>query len=107
MAQRMTLVDDLDQASTADETITFSLDGVSYEIDLSGANAERLRSDLAPWIGHARRLGGRKAPGRKTAGKSSANAIRAWAIANGMEVSSRGRVPADVRAAYEEANPGF
>lgn len=107
MAQRMTLVDDVDQTSVADETITFSLDGVNYEIDLSSANAERLRSDLAVWVGHARRLGGRKAAARKGAGKGSANAIRAWAIANGMEVSSRGRVPAEVRAAYELANPGL
>ena len=61
MAQKVQvlLVDDID-GSDADETVTFSLDGVSYEIDLTDANAQKLRDDLSTWIGHARRAGGRK-----------------------------------------------
>ena len=53
MAQKVqvVLVDDLD-GGTADETVTFSLDGVSYEIDLTHDNAARLRDLLAPYVGH-------------------------------------------------------
>ena len=53
------LVDDVDKSSPADETVSFSLDGVSYEIDLTSDNAAKLRDDLAVWIGHAERTGGR------------------------------------------------
>ena len=44
MAQRVNIVleDDLD-GTDADETVTFALDGVGYEIDLSSANAATLR----------------------------------------------------------------
>ena len=60
MAQKVQviLVDDLD-GGEADETISFALDGVNYEIDLSENNAESLWESLAEWIGHARRVGGR------------------------------------------------
>lgn len=59
VAQRRTviLVDDVD-ASTADETVTFALDGVTYEIDLSSRNAQQLRAALQPWMDSARRTGG-------------------------------------------------
>lgn len=106
MAQRVQVIleDDID-GSTADETIRFGLDGVDYEIDLSEANAEKLRSDLAQWVGHARRLSRGRAStstaGRK--GGGSPTEIRAWAQANNIEVNARGRVPASVREAYEAA----
>ena len=66
MAQRVevTLVDDID-GGKASETVTFSLDGVTYEIDLSDKNARKLRDDFANWTGHARRSGG--SPGRPQA----------------------------------------
>ncbi|WP_420176906.1 histone-like nucleoid-structuring protein Lsr2 [Luteococcus sp. OSA5] len=104
MAQRVHIVleDDVD-GSEAVETISFALDGVSYEIDLSEENASKLRNQMAEWTGHARRVGGRRSTGKKAKG-SAANDIRAWAIAQGMQVSSRGRVPAEIREAYEKAN---
>jgi hypothetical protein len=101
------LVDDLD-GSPADETVSFALDGVAYQIDLSAENAEALREALAPFLGHARRARGgsaRRAP--KAAGKSAASDtadIRAWAKAQGIAVSERGRIPASVRAQYDAAN---
>ena len=69
MAQKVQvlLVDDINGAEAA-ETVTFSLDGVSYEIDLTVANAKKLRDDLSTWVGHARRAGGRKNTRRGTAG---------------------------------------
>src|SRR5665648_758302 len=65
MAQKVqvVLVDDIDGGS-ADETVTFALDGVAYEIDLTTANAARPRDAPAPWVGSGRRVGGRARPGR-------------------------------------------
>lgn len=109
MAQKVqvTLVDDVD-GSPAAETVQFALDGVSYEIDLSEAHAAQLRESLAQWVGNARRAGGRRVTGRRggarPAGSKNASEIREWARANGFEVSERGRISAEVRAAYEAAN---
>lgn len=108
MAQKIhvTLVDDLDQ-SPADENITFGLDGVSYEIDLSAHNAEELRTALAKYIAVGRRVGGRAARGRGPAAasksKSDVAEIRSWAKDNGYEVHERGRIQAEVRNAYYAA----
>ena len=113
MAQRVQVIleDDLD-GSQADETVLFGLDGAEYEVDLSTENAQGLRDALAPWVGVARRTGGRRK--RATAaraprpaesdGGTSTSDIRAWAQENGYEVSSRGRVSAEVREAYEKAH---
>ena len=112
MAQRVQIVleDDLDGGEAA-ETVTFGLDGVSYEIDLSDTNAVKLRDDLATWIGHARRSGGRRATGRRAAASSNTPsrrsdlaAVRAWARQNGHQVSDRGRVSAAVQEAYDKAH---
>ncbi len=111
MAQRVEviLVDDIDGGS-ADETVTFALDGVSYEIDLSSKNAKSLRDDLAKWTGHARRAGssggrrGRRSSGGGTARRTDLASVREWARANGYEVSDRGRISADIQAAYDKAH---
>lgn len=109
MAQRVQVIleDDYD-GGAADETVSFGLDGAEYEIDLSSDNAARLRDELAPWIGHARKTGGRRkrvgTPASRSDDGSSTSDIRAWAQANGYEVSSRGRVSAEIREAYEKAN---
>jgi hypothetical protein len=106
MAQRVQIIleDDFD-GGEADETVAFGLDGSDYEIDLSSANASKLRDALAPWVAAARKTGGRRGrrPVRAAAGPGSAE-IRAWAQENGYQVSSRGRVPAEVREAYAKAN---
>lgn len=112
MAQKVQviLVDDVD-GGEAEESVSFALDGVNYEIDLSAKNAEALREALAPWVGHARRVGGRSRPaggrgGRSGAGRSKADLtdVRNWARENGYQVSDRGRVSAEVMAAYEAAH---
>lgn len=108
MAQRtqVILIDDVDQ-SAADETVTFALDGVTYEIDLSSANANTLRSDLARWVGHARRTGGRKSTGATAAkGKSREELakVREWARSAGHVVSDRGRISASIQEAYDRAH---
>ncbi|GGU30455.1 histone-like nucleoid-structuring protein Lsr2 [Streptomyces lavendofoliae] len=110
MAQKVQvlLVDDLD-GGEADETVTFALDGKTYEIDLTTANADKLRGLLEPYTKSGRRTGGRSAAGRgkgrAAAGGSPDTAkIRAWAKENGYNVNDRGRVPADIKQAYEDAN---
>ncbi|MEV0320691.1 Lsr2 family protein [Streptomyces sp. NPDC050658] len=110
MAQKVQvlLVDDLD-GGEADETVTFALDGKSYEIDLTTANADKLRGLLEPYLKGGRRTGGRsagrgKARAAAVSGGQDTAAIRAWAKDNGLEVNDRGRVPASIREAYEKAN---
>lgn len=113
MAQRVRieLTDDLlGDGTPADETVTFALDGVTYELDLSADNAAKLRDQLGPWTGVARRISGRKATGGAKRGRAAsgsgtpANEIRQWARSQGMEVSERGRVSDEVKAAYEAAH---
>lgn len=105
MAQKVNivLVDDID-GSDATETVAFGLDGTNYEIDLNDKNAAKLRDALAAYVGHARKVGG----GRRTRSKSavagsgpSAKEIRDWARSNGFKVPDRGRIPADVREAFD------
>jgi hypothetical protein len=107
VAQRVHIVleDDLD-GSTADETVTFGLDGATYEIDLSKKNAAKLRDALAAYVGAARRVSSRSSRRSRGRGGSgpTASQVREWARGQGYEVSDRGRVPADVRAAYDAAN---
>jgi hypothetical protein len=112
MAQRVNvvLVDDID-GSDAEETVSFALDGVDYEIDLSDQHAGELRNALSLYIGHAGRTGGRRKSGRRASaaaatddGGTSAAEIRAWARENGWDVPERGRVSAEVREAYAAAN---
>lgn len=109
MAQQVLVqwVDDLD-GGDAVETVPFSLDGVSYEIDLSDENAESLRSELAAYITAARRTGGRRirrTAVQATSAKSGRPAeIREWAQQNGFEVSARGRLSAEIEEAYEKAH---
>src|SRR5690242_10248715 len=109
MAQRVNIVleDDLD-GTDADETVTFGLDGVTYEIDLSSANASSLRDALAPYVGHGRRTSGRRAPARSSAprpsGKRDVGDVRDWAREHGHKVSDRGRISAEVQAAYDKAH---
>ncbi|MDN5795445.1 MAG: Lsr2 family protein [Intrasporangium sp.] len=106
MAQRVEviLVDDLDGGDAA-ETVTFGLDGVTYEIDLSDANARKLRDALATWAGHARRTGGTKRTGgRRASRRNDVSAVREWARASGYTVSDRGRISAEIQNAYDKAH---
>ncbi|HEV7650474.1 MAG TPA: Lsr2 family protein [Actinophytocola sp.] len=112
MAQQVLvqLVDDLDGTASNDiATVQFGLDGVTYEIDLSMSNADRLRDTVADYVANARRTGGRvKRGGRPAAGSGgSANGeagqIREWALANGIELAARGRIPGHVVDSYREA----
>jgi len=107
----VTLVDDFDGEGPADETVEFSIDGVSYEIDLSSKNAKKLRDQFAPWSEAGRRVGGRRRGrpsgsgrgGRASIDREQSAAIRDWARRNGHKVSTRGRIPAEVIEAFHAA----
>ena len=111
MAQKVTvaLVDDTD-GGAADETVEFALDGKGYEIDLSAANAGKLRKALSAYVEVARKSGGTRrratstaAARRPTADREQNQAIRDWARTHGMQVNDRGRIPADVIEAYNNS----
>ncbi|MFG2058537.1 Lsr2 family protein [Micromonospora sp. NPDC048930] len=109
------LIDDLD-GGDADETVRFALDGVQYEIDLSAANAGKLREVFAPYTANGTKVGrgdvfsgGRATRGvgggggrRARAGaggtvdREQNKAIRAWAKKAGKDVSDRGRIPQEI-----------
>lgn len=109
MAQKVSiiLIDDID-GSEGDETVSFGLDGTTYEIDLNKKNAAALRDALAVYVANGRKVTGsrrrRTGTASSAAGGPSAREIREWARANGHQVPDRGRIPADVREAYEAAN---
>jgi hypothetical protein len=109
MAQQVLvqLVDDLDGSASDDiATVQFGLDGVEYEIDLSGVNAEKLRKELTDYVTAGRRTGGRLRRGVSAGAKAAggeAGLIREWALENGFELSGRGRIPSHVTEAYKAA----
>ena len=109
MAQRITLVCDLHGDETpAGETITFSLDGSKYDIDLCAEHAGQLRESFAGYVGVARRASGPAPSGgarrRRNRGSGDAAAIREWARERGLPVPERGRIPADLAKRYADAN---
>lgn len=107
MAQRVLLVCDLhDDDSAGAETVTFAIDGSTYEIDVCAQHASALRDAMAPYVGAGRRGGGGGGGGatssgrRGRGGRSSSTPdrqrtqeIREWARAHGHQVSDRGRIP--------------
>ena len=107
MAQRVNivLVDDID-GSEAAETVSFGIDGASYEIDLNSKHAAGLRDALASYVGNARKVGGRKPAGARRGSTTGvvAKDVRAWARENGYDLPDRGRIPADVQSAYAAAH---
>lgn len=98
-----TLVDDID-GSEATTTITFSVAGIDYTIDLNDKNVAKFEKAVTPFVEHAQRIGGRRQRGAiVTKLPSNAKTVRAWAQANGYAIPDRGRIPGEILAAYEEA----
>jgi hypothetical protein len=104
-------VDDLDGSEDDVSTVQIALDKVTYEIDLSADNAERLREKLARFVDNGTLV----TPSRGTkavrkvakpgpASREQTTAVREWARNNGYEVSERGRISAAVQKAFEEAH---
>jgi hypothetical protein len=109
MAQKVQirLVDDYD-GSDAQETVTFGLDGATFEMELSEKNAQSLRKAIEPYASKARKVSGRASASTKRSGSNlgtaQTKAIREWAAATGREVSTRGRISSKVLQEYEAAH---
>ncbi|MEU2159397.1 Lsr2 family protein [Streptomyces sp. NPDC019396] len=101
-------IDDLTGLETAEgATHSIVLNGVAYEIDLSPDSYDQMLEAFSPYLKSGRRVGrGRRssrAAALKTEGPSTAE-VREWALSNGHDVNARGRIPAEIRAAYESAH---
>ncbi len=113
MAQRIVLTDDLD-GGEATQTVTYTVDGQGYEIDLSEDNIQRFHEALEPFISKSRHVERRTLPARRgrgdgrrrsgASGREDIPQIREWAEANGYNVSARGRVKREVIEAYDQAH---
>jgi hypothetical protein len=105
VAQRTQIlyVDDID-GSQAEGTVRFGLDGADYEIDLSKKHADQFARQVAPYIAAARKVSSARAGRSPRAGRHDQSDVRAWARAQGLQVSDRGRIPADLLARYQAAH---
>ena len=109
MAQRVVvrLTDDLSGTEISagkGETVTFGLDGRSYEIDLTAKNAAVLRKALRPYVEAGRPIAGSGRRQIRTRVASDSRTVKEWARANGYQVPGRGRIPQAVREAFDAAN---
>jgi Lsr2 len=112
------LVDDIDDEpiESGGEHISYAVNGIGYEIDLSDKNAKEFHRKLDYYIAHSERVGNRRAstsvvrtPVARTSGgdkrdASHTRAVRDWAKANGYAISTRGRIPSDVEKAFDAAH---
>ncbi len=106
MAQRTQIlyVDDID-GSEAEGTVRFGLDGAEYEIDLNKKHAAQFTKAIRPYIDAARKVPSSRRPARGSRpARHNQSDVRAWARSQGLKISDRGRIPADVLARYESAH---
>jgi hypothetical protein len=104
-------------------TVRFAVEGTTFEFELCEPHLDEFRSTMEGWSAHARRVGrpggGRasapakarpaarkpsKKGGRRSKGGASTADVRAWAEAQGLAVSTRGRISSELRAAYDGAH---
>ena len=95
-------VDDLDGSGGA-KTVTFSLDGAAYEIDLNGRHAREFRKALAPYATSGRPVRQKQAAGRSVQTRERAVRVRMWARNNGYKVGKAGRIPREIEEAFNAA----
>jgi Lsr2 len=87
-------------------TRAFSLDGRDYEIDLCEKHSQKFDDVLKRFAGRARKVTGRvtRTKRRTAAHRQHSAEVRAWAKRSGIEVSDRGRIPAQVIRKYEASH---
>lgn len=121
MAQRTQVIltcDVHDGDAEAVETVEFTVDGQTYQCELCEAHLAEFHESMEIWSSHSRQVGrarggqsGAGSRGRRRRSSSSSGSggpstadVREWARSNGIPVSSRGRVPAELVARYEAAH---
>ncbi|WP_434161395.1 histone-like nucleoid-structuring protein Lsr2 [Clavibacter michiganensis] len=114
MAKKTTtqLVDDLDGTVLDDDgsTVSFSVDGVDYLIDLGQEHAGELREAFAPYIAAGRKAaGGHRGPAPRPLSKAATSGdaaerseAREWLRENGHKVGVRGRISAELMALFRD-----
>ncbi|PPF64713.1 hypothetical protein C5E16_14230 [Clavibacter michiganensis] len=114
MAKKTTthLVDDLDGTDLGDEgsTVSFSIDGVDYLIDLGPDHADQLRETFAPYVASGRKAaGGRQEPAPRPLSRTAKSGdagerseARTWLRENGHKVGVRGRISAELLALFRD-----
>jgi hypothetical protein len=91
----------------AGETVHFTFDGVTYEMELCDQHQRAMDRFRAELTEHARRVpatrNGHTRPRRTSASREHSRAVRQWALATGRHVPARGRIPAAIIAEYDTA----
>lgn len=95
----------------ADETVDFGLAGKAYTVDLTRHHADALREILADYVRVAQPAGklatsngSKQRAVRPGSNREQTQAIRDWARSQGMTVSDRGRISAEVKAKFDAAH---
>lgn len=122
MAQKVQVVltCDLDEEEVpAVQTVAFGYEGTTFAFELCEEHLQEVTDLFAHWMrvarvadGARRRRStsaastGTRARRNSAAGPASGGTsdIRGWARNNGFQISERGRIPAEVRRAYDAAN---
>ncbi len=115
MAQRIltVLTCDLHEKDVdAVESVAFSVQGTSYEMDLCEPHLKKFNDSLATFTAGARSGGHsvrstrrtRRTPRRRASANGSAGSetrvIREWAVSHGHAISAKGRIPAHIVEQY-------
>lgn len=87
-------------------TMKFSVDGSTYEVDVTDAERDEFKEAIAPYIAAGRKSAGsgRRATTSLPGDAPAPKAVRAWAREEGIELPSRGRIPTPVLDAYRAAH---
>lgn len=104
-----------DGDAEAVDTVVFTVEGKAFECELCEAHLAEFRESMEIWSSHSRPAGragssgGRAAKSTRGARPRSSDSpstaeVREWARSQGIPVNTRGRVPADLHAAYEAAH---
>lgn len=85
-------------------SVDFSYEGVLYRVDLTNDEVAAFEKSLAPYLEAARKVGIRRTSASSTTKRGfDPAAVRAWAVGQGITVSPRGRISADVVERYRAA----
>ena len=103
MARRVILSDDLTGNESEDvKTYDYMVSNVFYQIDLSDDSFEKFEKAIARFVKVSRET--RRITSTAKGEANLSERIRQWAKANGHEVGEKGRLSAEIIAAYHEAN---
>ena len=101
MAEKVVRVSDV-SGELSTHRIVWQVGKSSYVLDLTDKEHEQFEKALKPWIEASTKTGSKR---RAATATSETATIRAWAQAEGVKVSDRGKLSDDVIAKYRAAHP--